>query len=583
MPIRQSLPGTLRAALSLSVVLCALTTLGLVALPGLRALLHLDAPAASVLAILLSANALLLAISWLLREFAPAPGLARAGVLFLSLFLLLAVAAFNLYLVGYLAFEFRLDRLWLVALLLPGLSAAWLLVSPMGSTAPSEEDAVKAQTGLPPASTGHAPETPSTILQSWGKTILYTCAYLTVFMMLYGTGSFAFRIVQASLFEDRVIEASRLAEAAGTTFVRLGFMAVFLSIGLGLLFALFGIGQAMANWAATRNPQRYNRPLLPQEEAYIRSATDATIAYAESERYPKVWGFIAPIGGFLVLMGSACLGWASAFVIASAVRARIALSGLPDIEPSLTSDIIGPGNILGLFLGIVIAWPSMQLAFGRFPRFSEHLYVRHGWNTMNSEPRTEAQYETGITRALRQDRLTITTSFNPRQYLRDAYREFEAFSVKALIGSLALLLTFGVLDGMAFRTFTPEAVIHSAYFDLSRHSIGYDEVEHVETTCYIGSQDDRPALSTRYELVMQDGRSFRLPKLTRRNLPAIEQIDARLRALGTPFSHGERGGIPASREPGIDPACIPWLERAFEDDADRARELLRVIPLTSAR
>ena len=237
----------------------------------------------------------------------------------------------------------------------------------------------------------------------------------------------------------------------------------------------------------------------------------------------------------------------------------------------------GVGMLVAIFSGIVLCWPLTQLLPGLHARFAEHLYLRHGWNTMNSRGRNEADFRVELERDLRLDRLSTNKPFDPASYILFAFRRLSKASRTSGGIALAVCLSFATLDGLAYQAFTEERAYQSGYFSLARNAYRYEDAVRIETSCYMGRSDGEPVLVTRYQLVMPDDVQLNLGDLlTPDGLADLEAVDRKAASGGAERTDGPRRGAGQAGRPPRDPECLSALERSFGEETERVRQLLGV-------
>ena len=576
--MRRQTAHWITALLGLGVVALSYLALLLIDPAGLGHWLQLDPRNGPILQLYFGLNIASLLAGWhFLPQLSDRPGL-RIYVIRILLYLLFyGLAVLNLFLIGLLFTEYRADRLWLLILLLP---AAGVFASAFRKSAENLEEVADAPVDeneppleeqvIPPA------RTPGTVLRDYAWSIFAQMLALTVFFTGLYAGGFAYGLLKAALFNDRVIALETvpvIIDGIDWTPVLIAILPIL--IVLPLVIGLVGLAHALFVRLQIRNITHYERQLSQAEEEFLESSADALIDYAEAQKYPK-WMHVAPFAGVLVLMITGMFAaFAATYFLTKTIRETIALQGLGGLWYS--SDIIGFGTILSIFAGIIAAGPLIHAITRLSPRFAECAYLRHGWNTMNGQPRSPDQLFLDLDKDLRLDRISAAAAFDPRAYIQRAVYNYEALWIKLTAGIVAMTLLFALADGLSYHAYAPEGIYQSRYLSLDREFYDYREAVELQTTCYIGTDDGDPVLRIDYRLEFANGARFRFDDLlTPANLQHVAEIDALIVAAGVPHIEGAQRGIGRGDRPGLDPACLNRLQSRFGDQTQEARRLLRI-------
>lgn len=196
---------------------------------------------------------------------------------------------------------------------------------------------------------------------------------------------------------------------------------------------------------------------------------------------------------------------------------------------------------------------------------------------MSPQARSEAQFYAELDTDLRNDRIEAHSSFDAAEFAQRAYRRADRPARLTAWAVASAISVFFILDVQAYMVFTRDEMIRSGYFSFERVRFRYDEAVEVRTGCYMGTQDDRPALILRYRISAPDGVAFNLDDLlSSQTLSEIERIDEIVRRAGAPHAPVEPAGVRNRGKPGLDPECLPELERIYGDEAQRLRSVLRL-------
>ncbi|PWE18008.1 hypothetical protein DDZ18_05395 [Marinicauda salina] len=532
----------------------------------------------------LALNLAVLVSSWRVGMNLPSPGLRRTIAYMLLVFPVYGVAIINLGLVVCLVFDFSTERLWLLGLSPPAIAAGWLFFRLSDESA---RDHASAGAGLSEKRLdesnreGHSSaEAVANDSAGWFMAAAVSAITLPLIVLWFGLGALVFELMRLAVFEGAVLPLERLLQAIKDDFwLELGLYAAIIPLAVVVLLAILGLGRFVIARFLSGDPRRYRRRLTEAEQEFLVAARERLAEYASAQTYPRYWAFLAvaaiPLGGMAIGMACATSG---AYFLTLLLRNSVALSDYNDIV--LESDIIGFAVVLGVFAGITLIWPLGQIAGRTSAGFAEFLYLRCGWNTTNSQARPPEQLARELEFDLRRDRLKPDTEFDPGAYVQQAYRRYDGAS--AAVGSLAIAVTlvFTVLDAFSFQAFTRDEMIRSGYWSFARESYRYGDAAGLETACYSGERDDQPAFFTKYHLVTENGRRFRLDELLERGeLAVIEQIDAQVRAASVERVEYERSGLFGGNVgPAVDSTCSSELERRFGEDADRVRRILHLEP-----
>lgn len=485
------------------------------------------------------------------------------------------VGVLDVFLVGCMLLEWQIDKTWLVALFLPVALCAWTGMSLRARDAAEPPEGNEIISAKPAQHAARKPvETPGKILSHSAVWIANSVMILTVTMAGFLGGMIFFGLLRRVLFEGATITPDIFSAMTQTpAWVEALIPIIVAPMVIAVVYGVIAMARAMTLAAQTRNPDRFNRVLLPHEESFLDRATEGLVDYAEAQKYPRIWAF-API---VVGSGGIALAMALCFSLSSATVFAVRYLALSNFARPELLQSFGVSSLLAIFAGCIVAWPLMQKLSERHARFAEHLYVRHGWNTMSSNPRSAGQYFVELETDLRLDKLDAEESFDPAVYLQQAFRRRSALSVKAGGLALSVCLVFAVLDGFAYQAFGDEAALQSGYFEFNQHTYRYDDASAIETACYVGTNDGQPALRLRYKLIMPDGQPLNLSDfLTNASLERLERIDSQASSNGAERRAGERRGLGQAGRPALDPECLPRLRQRFGDKVDRARQLLGI-------
>ena len=574
--MRSGLPLPLRMAalVTLAVSLAAIWVAGS---PDLSvAWLGVNAQSGWLLQILFGAHAIALVFAWIFMGKPLGSHWWRVLGLQTSLVFVYGVGVLDAFLVGYMLVEGQFDRWWLLVLLIPIALSAWTGFGRNSATRPEPEKTAESEPG-PQAQfiAREAIETPGKILTGSAVSIATSVVVLIASLGGLLVGSVLLGLLRRVLFEGAALTPD-LLEAMTRTPEWASALATLIVVPviITIVYGIIAIGSALALARATRDPDRFNRVLLPGEEDFLDQATEALVNYAEAQKYPRVWA-LAPL---VMGLGGIALAVALCFALSGAIIIAIRLAVLPDeLQSGFMQNLVGVSLILSLFAGPVASWPLMQKLSERHARFAEHLYVRHGWNTTRGQARTPDQYFVELETDLRLDKLNAKERFDPASYLQHAFRRRSSFSVKAGTLALSICLGFAVLDGFAYQAFGEEAALQSGYFEFSQNTYRYDTATAIDTACYVGTNDGQPALRVTYHLVMPDGVSLNLSDfLAGSSLERLERIDAQASLGGAERRAGERRGVGQSGRPALDPDCLSRLRARFGSDTPRVRRLLNI-------
>jgi hypothetical protein len=492
------------------------------------------------------------------------------------------IAIIDLLLAGTLMFEFRSDRLWLLGLLLPtvSLGAAWF-VGLVGPT-DSEPDAPSDEThSIPPPDTDGDKQplaTPKRILAVEAVSLVWSVLSVVLILAGMAVGTVAFTLLKSVLFNDRVLPLRSLGWLfEGERWLETGLYIALVPLVLILIYGSIAAGRAIFLRLSMRDRRRYYRELSRRELDFLDDAARAMAEYSEAQKYPWFWGLLYFCSGLGLLGALLFLSYAG---LSSALATLRDMTVFRDLGPLLIPhEPFGLSMLFGMFGGIILVWPALQWLYRLSPRWTEFVYLREGWNTMSSEPRSEAQFYIELDTDLRNDRIEARSSFAAAQFAQQAFRRADRPARLTASAVISVFVAFFVLDIQAYMVFTRDEMIRSGYFTFEQVRYRYDDAVELQTGCYIGSRDDRPALILRYRITAPDGVAFNLDDLlTTDTLAEIERIDDIVRRADTPHAPVEPAGVRNRGKPGLDPECLPELERIYGEAAPRMRAVLRLPP-----
>jgi len=504
----------------------------------------------------------------------------------IGFFPLLMMAAVNAGLTLSVAFNMASEAVWATILLVPAIASAWTAWHTEPEEGPALDHEVSGSDESPEDGTGIGEdakngeeELSSEAIRDTLTSIQGGAEYqsrLTPYLVgaaigIISFGGFAlYALVGTALFltlEDLVV-----FDIATTT---ADFLTQLVSLmgEYGLQAAIYGGISAIITIISTmltiffekRLAARhdfFSRQLYESDLDWLEGAFRQLIGYTDNVTYPRLYQLIhMPVGLVLLVGGMLIIGGIAALAVVGIHEAMLPLRA----DGAEVIDYGGHGwaaIFIGGFAGIMLPWPALQIAGHFNRRFGEYLYVKGGWNTSKSEPRTYYDYIHGLMRHYRRGDLSSDQQFDPQTYLRSAFHEFNGMMIKVSFGIAIVILLAIPLDIRSYHLITDEYIEKVSWHRLGKATHPYAEIETVRITCREGKSDDKKAIRLTYEVLLPDG--SRLDILDnnpgRADLARLEEIDRRLERAGARFEPNDlertsdelRNGFADCREVAID-------------------------------
>jgi hypothetical protein len=469
---------------------------------------------------------------------------------------------------GSMLFGAHFEHLWLLGLIPGSIAAFWLVTEQRAASDQAKLSEIENSGDSGDHTTG---VTKARFLPGWLVSIVVSVLMIVWLISALMAGYFFFGLLNNVLFQDQTIAWERI----GSSISELASMAViYIVVIWAAMAAVIGIGAMVTRWARHRSgvtSTDYSRPLTNAENAFIDDAHSRFEKIDAERKHPTgiVWGYwLFGVGGIFAFIA---IGPAIVFGVAYGLSHLIyPPTGNEEIISRMT---VGPSLTLGVFWGILLGWPISQFVISRSRTMAEYAYVRGGWNSMSNEPRTP-EFLTWKTEDLVRKRILDTGHpFDFANFLRIVIDEYGSL-IRRIVAILTVItFAFIILDANFVRYYSPTEIRWSPYFGFGLTHTSYDEIDYVETACYIGQDDGEEELRFRYALYNSDGIRFSLDdNFKRRHFDLIERIDERLMQAGVEF----RYQTDSDGDPHIDRRCLGFLDDRFGDDADRVARLLRV-------
>ncbi len=360
------------------------------------------------------------------------------------------------------------------------------------------------------------------------------------FFFFYGT------LLVRVIFEGASIDFTQVSDAFGGAIWKILYIPVIIAAVYSIVFLVQIVIEKAAIGGGSSNGEDVNRPLSLEERTFIERTLSGIGSYISETKFPPFYSWlywpsiIAMIGTFI---GLPVLVVAFEYMFFDPV----ALSGVPEgsVITALGPALIG-GVVFSFLFGSMCFWAFVHWMGARYRSFGEYLHMRWGWNSMNSEPRPLESYAKILTRFVRKRRYSPDRAVEPREFIHNAYDEFNGIIYKSTIALGIATVLFTALD-VNWRRVTHTGGMHySPYFDFRSHDLALDDIVGVQLRCFLYNENDggerNPGVG--YDVIFSNGLYGYLldGDLDNELLDKVESIDSQLRSRDLQFTKAQHAG-----------------------------------------